>query len=207
MITKLKGIVDELLSDAIVLNVNGVCYHVTCSGRTLAQLSKPGENCTLFTEMVVREDAMMLFGFYTSNERQWFRLLTTVQGVGNRVALALLSITETMILAQAITNQDKAFISQAEGVGPKLALRIITELKDKVHKIVAIDPSSVAMTAHGLQPFSHGGEDAVAALVSLGYKSFEATMVIRSLVSDNENSHPSTQELIRLGLAKLGKAL
>ena len=205
MISKLKGIVDELASDAVVLNVNGVCYYVMCSSRTLSHLSSLGESCTLFTEMIVREDAMMLFGFYSSSERQWFRLLTTVQGVGNRVALALLSIAETAVLGQAIMNQDKAFISQADGVGPKLAARIITELKDKVHKIVASEPSGTHTSSYSFQPVSHGGEDAVAALVSLGYKAFEANAAIRSLITENENTTQSTQELIRLGLAKLGK--
>ncbi len=206
MIVKLKGIIDEISNDAVVMDVAGVCYHLTCSTRTLSKLPSIGTACTLQTEMVVREDAMSLFGFIDAQERQWFRLLTSVQGVGKRVALSLLSLAEGSVLAQAIGRQDKAFIARAEGVGPKLAARLVTELKDKVDKITAFFPTDASVhpgMVHS-SPQLAVEHDAVAALLALGYRSFEAQAVIQSVMSEM-NHDPKVEDLIRMSLAQLGR--
>jgi Holliday junction DNA helicase RuvA len=208
MISKLKGIVDEVTNSAVILDVGGVGYDLLCSTQTLSQLPPVGSPCTLHTDMVVREDSITLFGFLTVGERQWFRLLTTVQGVGNRVALSLLSLAEGHQLAQAISNQDKLFIARAEGVGPKLAARLITELKDKVDKLgVTASAQTSAVHLASFAGHSSGNstaEDAVSALIALGYKPFEARTAVQNIYPAN-NNRLSTAELIRLALAKLGR--
>src|SRR3954468_23757090 len=132
MIGKLKGIIDSYGEDSIVLDVQGVGYLVHCSSRTLQALPAPGEATTLSIETHVREDQIRLFGFLSDSEREWFRLLQTVQGVGTRVALSVLSTLKTADLATAVALRDKATIARSPGVGSKVAERIVTELKDKV---------------------------------------------------------------------------
>lgn len=131
MIGKLKGTIDEIGEDHVVLDVHGVGYVAHCSARTLAKLGRAGEAAVLFIETYVREDQLKLFGFLSALEREWFRLLQSVQGVGSKVALAVLSTLTPGELANAIALQDKTSISRAPGVGPKVAVRIVTELKNK----------------------------------------------------------------------------
>ena len=141
MIGKLKGLIDSYGEDFVILDVNGVGYVVHCSTRTLQKLPRVGEASALAIETQVREDSIRLFGFASEAERDWFRLLQTVQGVGAKVALAILSILPANDLASAIAMQDKASVSRAPGVGPKLAARIVAELKDKAPAFGAVDPA------------------------------------------------------------------
>src|SRR5438105_8502700 len=131
VIGKLKGIIDSLGDDFAILDVQGVGYLVHCSSRTLQKLPKLGEPVALAIETQMREDSIRLFGFTSEAEREWFRLLQSVQGVGSKVALALQTVFDVTELASAIARQDKAAVARAPGVGPKLAARIVSELKDK----------------------------------------------------------------------------
>ena len=143
MIGKLKGIIDSYGEDFIVLDVNGVGYLVHCSLRTLQELPGAGQPATLSIETHVREDQIRLFGFLSDVEREWFRLLQTVQGVGAKVALSVLSTLKPGDLASAIALRDKAMVARTPGVGPKVAERIVTELKDKAPAFVHVDPAVV----------------------------------------------------------------
>jgi Holliday junction DNA helicase RuvA len=176
MIGKLTGLVDSSGEDWAVIDVSGVGYLVYCSARSLANLPGPGEPVTLSIETHVREDHIHLYGFLQRSERDWFRLLCTVQGVGSRMALAILSVLAPLELTQAIAAQDKAALTRANGVGPKLAGRIVAELKDKAGKlalgpVAALTGSSAAAAREGVPPLS---EDAISALVNLGYQRGEA---------------------------------
>ncbi len=162
MIGKLKGKIDSVGEDFLILDVNGVGYIVQCSARTLAHLPRTDEPVALAIETQVREDSIRLYGFLTDAERDWFRLLQTVQGVGAKVALAILGVLDVGALAAAIARQDKAAISRAPGVGPRLAARILAELKDKT-----ADSSTIVLTPAGTQDTP--AEDAIAALMRLGY--------------------------------------
>jgi len=170
MIGKLTGAVDAIGDEWVIVDVGGVGYVVFGSRRTLAGLPSPGETVSLSIETHVREDHIHLYGFADTAERTWFRLLCTVQGVGARMALAILSVLSPSELAQAIVAQDKAAVARANGVGTKLATRVITELKEKAGKI-AFTPTvgEAGRAAAGLVP-----EDAVSALVNLGYRRTEA---------------------------------
>ena len=143
MIGKLKGIVDSYGADYIILDVGGVGYQVHCSPRTLAALPAQGEAATLSIETYVREDQIKLFGFASDMEREWFRLLQTVQGVGAKVALSVLGTLKVADLASAVAMRDKAAVARAPGVGPKVAERIVTELKDKAPAYANVDPAVV----------------------------------------------------------------
>ena len=145
MIGKLKGVIDSYGDDFIILDVHGVGYVVQCSSRTLQNLPPVGEAAALAIETQVREDAIRLFGFSSDAERDWFRLLQSVQGVGAKVALAILGVLPGGDLATAIATQDKAMVSRAPGVGPKLAARIVAELKDKAPAFAEIDPNVVRL--------------------------------------------------------------
>ena len=140
MIGKLKGLVDSFGEDFVVVDVGGVGYVVSCSSRTLSKLPKPGEPVALAIETQVREDSIRLFGFAADSERDWFRLLQNVQGVGAKVALAILGILNPGELASALAMSDKTAVARAPGVGPKLAARIVAELKDKAPVLSGIDP-------------------------------------------------------------------
>ena len=131
MIGKLKGTIDEIGDDHVLVDVHGVCYEVFCSSRSLGRMGSVGEAVVLFIETYVREDQLKLFGFLSALEREWFNLLQSVQGVGAKVALAVLSTLTPSELANAIALQDKTAVSRAPGVGPKVAIRIVTELKNK----------------------------------------------------------------------------
>ena len=143
MIGKLKGVIDSYGEDSVIVDVNGVGYLVHCSARTLQELPRVGEPVTLSIETHVREDQIRLFGFLTDVEREWFRLLQTVQGVGTKVALAVLGTLKPADLASAIAMRDKAMVARTPGVGPKVAERIVTELKDKAPAYTDIDPALV----------------------------------------------------------------
>lgn len=185
MIGKLKGIVDSTDTDTAIVDVGGVGYVVFTSTPTLAAM-QPGEAVSLVIETHVREDHIHLFGFLTVTERNWFRLLTTVQGVGARMALAIMSVLAPDALTQAIAAQDKAALTRANGVGPKLAGRIITELKDKVAGMAglgakgapAMPSAGNAVSAPVAGMGSAGSEDALSALLNLGYGRGEAWQAV-----------------------------
>src|SRR6058998_4340355 len=143
MIGKLKGLIDSYGEDYVILDVGGVGYQVHCSSRTLQALPSPGEAAVLSIETYVREDQIKLFGFRTDAEREWFRLLQTVQGVGAKVALSVLGTLKPADLASAIAMRDKSMVARSPGVGPKVAERIVTELKDKAPKYAELDPAVV----------------------------------------------------------------
>jgi Holliday junction DNA helicase RuvA len=167
MIAKLTGRLDESGADWAVIDVRGVGYLVHCSSKTLSALGIAGDECTVFTDLQVSENDMRLLGFAEAGERDWFRLLTTVQGVGSKVALAILSALSTEELQRACSAGDAAQVARAQGVGPKLAGRIVNELKDKAGALPGV-PAGVAMGTV-VQPGSTSA-DAVSALQNLGFK-------------------------------------
>ncbi len=205
MIAKLKGLVDSISEDCCVIDVNGVGYLVFCSGRTLGNLPSVGEAVTLMIETHVREDHIHLFGFTSELEKSWFTLLQTVQGVGAKVTLAILSTVGTDELSNSIAAQDKTVVGRATGVGPKLATRIITELKDKVAGF-AITPSMATAKGGAVSPATDNTviQDAVSALVNLGYRQTEAYMAVAG-VARSFDGEASVSDLIRLGLKELGQ--
>lgn len=173
MIAKLRGLLDGLGADHAVIDCGGVGYLVFCSRRTLAALGVIGDPVAVHVETHVREDHIHLYGFADVAERDWFRLLTTVQGVGVRVALAILSVLAPDALTLAIVAQDRVALARADGVGPKLAARLVLELKDKVGGIGTTAPAPPATS--GAAPAGDGvAHDAVSALVNLGYGRTEA---------------------------------
>ena len=176
MIAKLKGVVDSVAPDSAVIDVGGVGYLVAASSRTLRDLVAGGP-ATLLVETIVREDAIALYGFLETAERDWFRILTTVQGVGARVALSILSTLAPDEIARAIAAQDRATLSRPAGVGPKLAARLATELKDKA---AAFGVAPAATPAVDIPAGSPGtiNEDAISALVNLGWKRPEAQAAV-----------------------------
>lgn len=185
MIAALAGRVDSAGADHAVIDVNGVGYLVFASGRTLARLPEPGGSAKLLIETHVREDHIHLYGFADAAERAWFRLLNTVQGVGSRVALSILSVLSPAELTQAIAAQDRKTLNRASGVGPKLAQRLVTELKDKVGNIAlgmgawqsgADAPPAAASL--GTASLGKAAEDAVSALEGLGYRRVEAFQAV-----------------------------
>ena len=198
MIARLTGTLAESTSDHAVIDVGGVGYLVQASTRTLSALGPVGSEMQVLTEMQVREDAMTLFAFGTAGERDWFRLLTGVQGVGGRVALAILSVLDASELSQAIARQDKAMVARANGVGPKLAERIVRELKDKVGA-VAIGSAGVALTAP-----SGAAADAVSALGNLGFRPAEASTAVAAAV-DELGESAGLDALVRLALRKAAR--
>ncbi|HRK25618.1 MAG TPA: Holliday junction branch migration protein RuvA, partial [Beijerinckiaceae bacterium] len=170
MIGKLKGVIDSYGEDFVILDVHGVGYVVYASTRTLQHLPPVGEAAVLAIETQVREDAIRLFGFAADAERDWFRLLQTVQGVGSKVALAILSILKPNELATAIATSDKGMIGRASGVGPKLAARIVAELKDKAPAFGAVDPVLAKLAGDVEEKKAPGPvRDAISALTNLGY--------------------------------------
>ena len=205
MIGKLKGIIDSYSEDAVILDVNGVGYLVHCSARTLQELPRVGEAATLSIETHVREDQIRLFGFLTDIEREWFRLLQTVQGVGAKVALSVLGTLKPADLASAIAMRDKAMVARTPGVGPKVAERIVTELKDKAPAFANVDPALVNLSgAIDDQRAPRPVTDAISALVNLGYGQPQAAAAIAS-ASRSAGEHAETAQLIRLGLKELSK--
>ncbi|MFM8746768.1 MAG: Holliday junction branch migration protein RuvA [Aestuariivirga sp.] len=204
MIAKLKGRIDATGADWLVIDVNGVGYHVSCSARTLAALPGPGEFAELHTEMLVSQDMIRLVGFASPAEREWFRLLQSVQGVGTKVALAVLSALPVAEIGNAIALQDKAMIGRANGVGKKLAERIVLELKDKVPAF-APPGEPVAKLAAALDVARpSAAADAVSALVNLGYGQAQAGMAVAAAMRKGGDDQP-TEKLIRLALKELSQ--
>jgi Holliday junction DNA helicase RuvA len=207
LIGKLTGRVDSVSGNQLILDVGGVGYLVACSAATLraagGQGAQNGSFLSLFIETHVREDAINLYGFANEGERDAFRLLTGVQGVGAKSALAILGVLPPEKLAQAIAAQDKASLTQADGVGPKLALRIVTELKDKAALLGAV---FVPKLADGIVSNAGGGavEDAVSALLNLGYKRMEAFAAVMK-ASEALGGKGDLPALLRGSLAELGK--
>ena len=203
MIGKLKGLIDSYGEDFVILDVNGVGYVVQCSSRTLQKLPKAGEAASLAIETQVREDAIRLFGFTSDAERDWFRLLQSVQGVGAKVALAILGIMSPSELATAIGTQDKAAVSRAPGVGPKLAARIVAEMKDKAPALSAVDPVVAKLAgADEAKGAPKPVQDAISALVNLGYGRPQAAAAVAASVKALGES-AETSALIRRGLKEL----
>ena len=205
MIGKLKGTVDSFGTDFLILDVHGVGYQVHCSARTLSMLPHAGEAVTLSIETYVREDQIKLFGFASDSEREWFRLLQTVQGVGAKVALAVLGAMKPVDLATAIAMRDKAAVQRTPGVGPKVAERIVTELKDKAPAYADLDPAVVHLAGsvddrRAPRPVS----DAVSALVNLGYGQPQAAAAIAA-ASRTAGEGAETAQLIKLGLKELAR--
>jgi holliday junction DNA helicase RuvA len=205
MIGKLKGVIESYGEDTVIVDVNGVGYEVHCSARTMQELPGIGQPATLSIETHVREDQIRLFGFVTEIEREWFRLLQTVQGVGVKVALAVLGTLKPAELATAIAMRDKAMVARTPGVGAKVAERIVTELKDKAPAYTNIDPALVRLSGalddkRAPAPVT----DAVSALVNLGYAQAQAAAAIAVATrSAGEGAEATT--LIRLGLRELAK--
>jgi Holliday junction DNA helicase RuvA len=205
MIGKLKGIIDGYGEDFIILDVGGVGYLVHCSARTLQELPAIGQPATLAIETHVREDQIRLFGFLNDVEREWFRLLQTVQGVGAKVALSVLGTLKPVDLASAIAMRDKAMVARSPGVGPKVAERIVTELRDRAPAYAAVDPAAIRLSGaveerRAPQPVA----DAVSALVNLGYGQPQAAAAIAA-ASRNAGDGADAARLIRLGLKELAK--
>jgi holliday junction DNA helicase RuvA len=205
MIGKLKGVVDSYGEAFVIVDVGGVGYEVHCSARTLQTLPSPGEAVTLSIETHVREDQIRLFGFASDVEREWFRLLQTVQGVGAKVALAVLGTLKPADLANAVATRDKAMIARSPGVGPKVAERIVNELKDKAPAYADIDPAVVRLAGdvddrRAPQPVS----DAISALVNLGYGQPQAAAAVAVAVRA-AGEGADARNLIRLGLKELSR--
>jgi len=196
MIARLTGTLAEASSDSAVIDVAGVGYLVQLSGRTLGTLGPIGGDITLLTELQVREDAWTLFGFGSTAERDAFRALTSIQGVGGRLALAILSTLSPDELARAVAQDDKAMIGRANGVGPKLAARIANELQGKL-AVVSIG---------GAAPVPRGGaaSDALSALANLGFKPAEASAAVNAAM-DDLGADASLDALVRLALRKAAK--
>jgi holliday junction DNA helicase RuvA len=202
MIARLHGTLDGLDQDHAVIDVGGVGYLVACSTRTLAALPRPGEAVDLLIETQVRPESIMLYGFPTAAERSWFRLLQTVQGVGARVALSVLSVLGPDELARAVIAQDKAALGRASGVGPRLAGRIASELKDRLTELPVLSgapaPGPVEVTLGG------PAADAVSALVHLGYGRSEAHAAVAKAAAALGDAAP-VEALIRTGLQDLAR--
>lgn len=207
MIGKLTGRLDSTGDGWLIVDVGGVGYVVYASARTLGNAGSPGAPAALLIETHVREDHIHLYGFIDAAERDWFRLLSTVQGVGARMALAILSVLPPAQLVQALAAQDKAALTRASGVGPKLAGRIVTELKDKAGRIAlgeAARQHSVEAAGAGGPPIELAGisEDAVSALVNLGYGRAEAFGAVAQAAHVLGRDAP-LPEVIRAGLKEL----
>jgi Holliday junction DNA helicase RuvA len=202
MIGKLKGTIDEVAEDHLILDVQGVGYAVFCSARTLAQ-AKPGGTTTLSIETYVREDMIRLYGFASAGERDWFRLLQSVQGVGAKVALAVLSTLSLAELANAVALRDIAMVSRAPGVGRKVAERIVTELKDKspAGALPGLDAGVAAVAQPGAPA---AVSDAISALANLGYSRDVAAQAVAAAVKKLGDDAPGSA-LIREGLKALAR--
>ena len=213
MIAKLRGLLDSIGKDWIIVDVGGVGYEVSCPSKTLQRLPAIGETVTLAIETHVREDAIKLYGFSSEAERTWFRLLQSVQGVGAKLALAILGALDGQELANAIALQDRTAMARAPGVGPKVAVRIITELKDKAPMPVAGGAGLSAGAALVAGSRSGGGGagagpspvmDAISALSNLGYNPSDASAAIAAAVK-KAGEGARAEELIRLGLKELAR--
>jgi Holliday junction DNA helicase RuvA len=198
MIARLTGKLAEAAADHAVIDVQGVGYQVLASGRTLDALGPVGGDVMLLTELQVREDSMTLFGFGSTGEREAFRQLTSVQGVGGRVALAILSVLDPAELAAAISRGDKAMVARANGVGPKLAQRIVNELAGK------LGSPALAGSAGAAAPRGGPAADALSALANLGFKPAEASAAVAA-AHEELGPDATLDALVRLALRKAAK--
>jgi Holliday junction DNA helicase RuvA len=205
LIGKLKGVIDAYGEDFVIVDVHGVGYVVHCSSRTLQNLPPVGEAATLSIETHVREDMIRLYGFRSDAEREWFRLLQTVQGVGAKVALGVLSVLDPAGLGTAIATGDKGAVGRGPGVGPKLAQRIIAELKDKAPAFAPVDPALIRLSA-AVEDRSVPApvSDAVSALVNLGYAQAQASAAVAAALKQ-AGQEAEAKTLIRLGLRELAR--
>ncbi len=205
MIGKLRGVVDSYGDDWLILDVGGVGYQVFCSVRTLQALPPPGEAATLSIETYLREDVIKLYGFTSDVEREWFRLLQTVQGVGSRVALAVLGTLKPGDLASAIALQDKATLARAPGVGKRVAERIVSELRDKAPHYSDADPAVIHLQSDlADQRAPRPIADAVSALTNLGYPQIQASAAVAAAARAAGES-ANAEQLIKLGLKELAR--
>ena len=212
MIGKLSGRLEYRADDHVMIDVEGVGYIVYCSDRTMAALPEPGGSCALFTEMVVREDLMQLFGFMSLIEKEWHRLLMTVQGVGAKAALAILGALGAEGVSQAIALGDWTAIKAAKGIGPKIAQRVVLDLKDKAPALMAMGggaaerrltpPASGSVTVPASGAGGNAQADALSALANLGYGPSDAAAAVAQAARDEEE--PDASELIRAALRILG---
>ncbi|MFQ0813361.1 Holliday junction ATP-dependent DNA helicase RuvA [Brucella anthropi] len=205
MIGKLKGVIDEIAEDHAVIDVHGVGYVAFCSARTLGNLGGAGEAAVLFIETYVREDMIRLYGFANQLEREWFRLLQNVQGVGAKVALAVLGTLSPSELANAIALRDIAMVSRAPGVGKKVAERIVTELKNKAPAFAGEASGTIGLKQElGAGAAPAPVADAVSALSNLGYSRDQAANAVAAALKEaGENA--DSAKLIRLGLKELSR--
>lgn len=208
MIAKLSGLLDSVASDSLIIDVNGVGYQVFASARTLSRIGQKGDKVSLLIDTHVREDHIHLYGFADAVEQEWCRLLNGVQGVGMKVALAILGSCPIEKLAFAIASGDAATMRQADGVGPKLATRIVTELKDKAGKMAFTSPAAPVAKKNSTAvesapaPVSDVNNDAVSALINLGYARADAyAAVLQAGQKSNDNSN--LQALIKMALREL----
>ena len=204
MIGKLSGTIDSVGDDWLILDVHGVGYLVSCSGKTLSALPAIGEAISLAIETYVREDQIRLFGFASDAERDWFQLLQSVQGVGAKLALQILGALTPSDLASAVALGDKAQVTRAPGVGPKVAQRIVAELKDKVPASSALDALAAMPGAAPAQMSEGALADAVSALTNLGYGEAQAGAAVAA-ARQSAGEGAGAEELIRLGLKELAR--
>lgn len=204
MIGKLKGLLEEVDEDRLLIDVGGVGYLVFASARTLGRLPGKGEAFALLIDTHVREDHIHLYGFLERAEREWFRLLLTVQGVGARHALAILSVLDPAELSTAIMAQDKAAVSRANGVGPKLAQRVVHELKEKAGRLAVTSEFSPPATGGGAGRAPAASGDAVDALVALGYRRSEAFTAVGKAAAELGEA-AGVEALIKSGLQELAR--
>ena len=220
MIAKLKGIIENIGEDCCIIDVNGVGYLVNMSARSLAKL-KTGEYASLLIETIIKEDSITLFGFENPWEKEWFNTLTKVQGVGAKVCLSILSVLSPTQLAQAVSAQDKASFTRAAGVGPKLAARIVTELKDKIVTIPIVDSIKEVDMSSNLTPSDEAEsyatavtslqsaenpmmiDDAISALMNLGYQRLEAYKAVNKVAMENPKA--DTSALIKAALKEFAR--
>ncbi len=210
MIGKLSGIIDTFDTDHLILDVGGVGYLIYASSRTLSSIGQIGDTASLLINTNVREDAITLYGFADAVEQQWFKLLTSVQGVGAKAGLSILAACPADQLGFVIASQDKASLTRADGVGPKLATRILTELKDKASKIdmttsvsgTAASTSGASSQTSTTQINNDIDQDAVSALTNLGYSSADAYRAVLA-AKNKANDNIDLQSIIRLALQEL----
>ncbi len=203
MIAKLMGLLDSICDGYIIVNVSGVGYRVFCSTRTIGNLSGINEAVSLYIETQVREDSIRLFGFSTPTEQQLFNTLNVVQGVGAKVALAILSSLSVQEIQMAVMTGDSKAFTRVSGVGPKLATRLVTELKGKMGAIGTNEEMPVLGVASTNQTANRALDEAMSALVNLGYARTEAGVVVAQVL--RENPDVGTGELIRLSLKEIGR--
>jgi holliday junction DNA helicase RuvA len=204
VIGKLKGVVDSVDEESLILDVGGVGYLVSASARTLRALPSVGQGAELLIETHVREDAIRLYGFLTATEREWFRVLQSVQGVGAKVALGILGALSADALSLAIAKQDRATMARAPGVGPKLAARLVLELKDKAPALGAADFVGADASPERAPKLTRAAEDAILALVGLGYAHPQAAAAV-ARISAGLGQEAETAALVRAGLKELAQ--